>query len=47
MMLIQVLKEAPCDKRNVHEIVLVGGSTRIPLVQKKVQDFFKKDPNKT
>lgn len=28
------------DKSNIHEIVLVGGSTRIPRVQKLLQDFF-------
>jgi L1 cell adhesion molecule like protein len=28
------------DKSNIHEIVLVGGSTRIPKVKKLLQDFF-------
>ena len=36
------------DKASVHEIVLVGGSTRIPKVQKLVSDYFNgKEPNKS
>ena len=30
----------------IDEILLVGGSTRIPYVQKRIKDFFKKEPNK-
>lgn len=33
------------DKEEIHEIVLVGGSTRIPRVQKLVSEFFDKKPN--
>lgn len=36
----KVLRDSKIDKSSVHEIVLVGGSTRIPKVQKLVQDFF-------
>lgn len=36
----QVLRDAKMDKRSVHEIVLVGGSTRIPRVQQLLSDFF-------
>ncbi|KAK6204205.1 hypothetical protein LQW54_008324 [Pestalotiopsis sp. IQ-011] len=36
----QVLKDAQIDKKAVDEIVLVGGSTRIPKVQKLLSDFF-------
>jgi len=32
---------------DIDEVVLVGGSTRIPLVQQKVKDLFGKEPNKT
>ncbi len=32
--------------QNISEILLVGGSTRIPLVQKKVKEFFHKEPNR-
>ncbi|XP_026424540.1 heat shock cognate 70 kDa protein 2-like [Papaver somniferum] len=34
------LKDAKMDKSSVHEIVLVGGSTRIPKVQSLLKDFF-------
>ncbi|KAJ4359357.1 Heat shock protein ssb1 [Ascochyta clinopodiicola] len=36
----QVLKDAVIDKSKVDEIVLVGGSTRIPKIQKLLSDFF-------
>ena len=36
----RVLQDAKMDKRSVHEVVLVGGSTRIPKVQQLVSDFF-------
>ncbi|GMM34358.1 Hsp70 family ATPase [Saccharomycopsis crataegensis] len=36
----QVLKDAKIAKANVDEVVLVGGSTRIPKVQKLLSDFF-------
>jgi L1 cell adhesion molecule like protein len=36
----QVLSDAKMDKRSIHEVVLVGGSTRIPKVQNLVSDFF-------
>ena len=36
----QVLKDADLQKEEIHEIVLVGGSTRIPKVQQLVKDFF-------
>jgi molecular chaperone DnaK len=42
----QALKDAGLDAKNVDEVVLVGGSTRIPMVQKLVTDFFGKEPNK-
>lgn len=44
----KVLKDAKIDKSQVEELVLVGGSTRIPKVQKLVSDFFNgKTPNKS
>lgn len=44
----RVLRDAKIDKSTVHEIVLVGGSTRIPRIQKLVSDFFNgKEPNKS
>lgn len=43
----QVLKDAGLSKAEVHEVVLVGGSTRIPKVQQLVSDFFNgKAPSK-
>jgi len=36
----RVLADAKMDKRSVHDVVLVGGSTRIPKVQQLVSDFF-------
>ncbi|CAO3698534.1 hypothetical protein G6F70_003686 [Rhizopus microsporus] len=44
----KVLRDAKIDKSQVHDIVLVGGSTRIPKIQKMVSDFFNgKEPNKS
>ncbi|KAL4068054.1 heat shock cognate 70 [Scleroderma citrinum] len=44
----KVLRDSKIDKANVHEIVLVGGSTRIPRIQKLVSDFFNgKEPCKS
>jgi molecular chaperone DnaK len=42
----QALKDAGIEAKNVDEVILVGGSTRIPMVQKTVTDFFGKEPNK-
>merc|ERR1712093_390653 len=36
----RVMKDAKMSKKNVHEVVLVGGSTRIPKVQAMIQEFF-------
>lgn len=36
----RALTDAKMDKGSIHEVVLVGGSTRIPKVQKMLQDFF-------
>jgi heat shock 70kDa protein 1/2/6/8 len=44
----RVLRDAKIDKSSVDEIVLVGGSTRIPKIQKMVSDFFNgKEPNRS
>jgi molecular chaperone DnaK len=43
----KALADAGLQASQIDEIVLVGGSTRIPLVQKKVQELFGKEPNKT
>merc|ERR1712106_225307 len=42
------MRDSGIDKRGVHEIVLVGGSTRIPKVQTMIQEFFNgKEPNRS
>jgi len=42
------LRDSGIDKRNVHEIVMVGGSTRIPKVNQLIQEFFNgKEPNRS
>ena len=44
----QVLKDSKISKNDVHEIVLVGGSTRIPKIQELLKNFFNgKEPNKS
>ncbi len=44
----KALRDAKMDKATIHDIVLVGGSTRIPKIQKLLQDFFNgKDLNKS
>ncbi|KAK6992559.1 Serine/threonine-protein phosphatase 2A 56 kDa regulatory subunit [Favolaschia claudopus] len=44
----KVLRDSKIDKANVHEIVLVGGYTRIPRIVKLVSDVFNgKEPNKS
>jgi len=44
----RVLQDSKLDKRAIHEIVLVGGSTRIPKVQQLLQEFFNgKELNKS
>jgi len=42
------MKDSGLDKKSVHEVVLVGGSTRIPKVQAMIQEFFNgKEPNRS
>ncbi|GIX88131.1 heat shock protein 70 A1 [Caerostris extrusa] len=36
----RALKDAKLDKSSIHDVVLVGGSTRIPKIQKMLRDFF-------
>ncbi|XP_033183607.1 heat shock 70 kDa protein cognate 4-like isoform X1 [Bombus vancouverensis nearcticus] len=44
----EALRDAKMDKSQIHDIVLVGGSTRIPRIQRFLQDFFNgKDLNKS
>jgi molecular chaperone DnaK len=43
----QALADDDIDASDIDEVILVGGSTRVPLVQKKVTDFFGKEPAKS
>lgn len=40
------LEDAKLSPKDIDEVVLVGGSTRIPLVQQKIKEFFGKEPHK-
>jgi len=42
-----VLKDADVSKGDIKEVVMVGGSTRVPLVQEEVKKFFGKELNKS
>ncbi|MFA4930518.1 MAG: molecular chaperone DnaK [Patescibacteria group bacterium] len=42
----KALKDAKLDKKDIDEVVLVGGQTRMPRVQEKVKEFFGKEPHK-
>ncbi|MGQ9504391.1 MAG: molecular chaperone DnaK [Thermogutta sp.] len=42
----QALRDARLTPKDIDEVVLVGGSTRIPKVQELVREFFAKDPHK-
>ena len=42
----KALKDAGISIDDIDEVILVGGSTRIPRVQEVVKDFFKKEPNR-
>ncbi len=41
------LKDAGLDPKRIDEVILVGGSTRIPKIQQIVKDYFGKEPNKS
>lgn len=42
----KALEDAKLTPSDINDVVLVGGSTRIPLVQQKIQEFFGKEPHK-
>ncbi|PIP03193.1 MAG: molecular chaperone DnaK [Zetaproteobacteria bacterium CG12_big_fil_rev_8_21_14_0_65_54_13] len=42
----QALKDAGVKAADIHEVVLVGGQTRMPLVQEKVKAFFGREPHR-
>jgi molecular chaperone DnaK len=43
----KALADAGLTKSDIDEVILVGGMTRMPLVQKRVSDFFGKEPNRS
>ena len=43
----QALKDAGLDPKAIDEVILVGGSTRIPKIQEIVKSFFGKEPNRS
>ncbi|MGL1861802.1 MAG: molecular chaperone DnaK [Pseudodesulfovibrio sp.] len=43
----KALKDAGLSAADIDEVILVGGMTRMPLVQEKVKSFFGKEPNRT
>lgn len=44
---VQAIKDAGVSKSEIDEVILVGGSTRIPKIQEKVKEIFGKEPNKS
>ncbi|MDC1067692.1 molecular chaperone DnaK [Candidatus Kapabacteria bacterium] len=42
----QAMKDAKCSPSDIDDVILVGGSTRIPKIQELVKGFFGKDPSK-
>jgi len=43
----KALKDAGLDPKDIDEVILVGGSTRIPKIQQVVKDYFGKEPNRS
>ncbi len=43
----KALKESRLDKAEIDEVILVGGATRMPVIQKLVKDYTGKEPNKS
>jgi molecular chaperone DnaK len=43
----KALADAGKKASDIHEVILVGGSTRIPMVQAKVKEFFGREPNRS
>ena len=41
----EALKDAKLEAKDIEEVIMVGGMTRMPLVQEKVKKFFNKEPH--
>lgn len=44
---MRAIKDAGLSVEQIDEVVLVGGSTRVPAIQKAVKEFFKREPNRS
>ncbi len=44
---LKAIKDAGLSASDIHEVILVGGSTRIPKIQEKVKEIFGKEPNRS
>ena len=44
---VKAMEDAKLEPKDIAEVLLVGGSTRIPIVQQIAKDIFKKEPNKS
>ena len=44
---LKAIKDAGLSASDIHEVILVGGSSRIPKIQEKVKEIFGKEPNKS
>lgn len=43
---VQAIQDAKVSAKDINEVILVGGQTRMPMVQKMVKDLFEKEPSK-
>jgi molecular chaperone DnaK len=43
----KVMKDSGLQANQIHEVILVGGSTRVPMIKAKVEQFFGKKPNES
>ncbi len=43
----KVMADAGLQASQIHEVILVGGSTRVPMIKSKVEQFFSKKPNES
>ena len=43
----KVMKDSGLQASQIHEVILVGGSTRVPMIKSKVEQFFSRKPNES
>ena len=44
--MVAAMQDAGIDRSEISDVILVGGQTRMPLVQKRVQDLFGREPRR-